>query len=229
MRVLYAARTFIIVMTVCAVASSSTAKTAFAAEASLRLPAVLPAGADPVFRYTVPPTIGSKGMCDPRGRVTAFFCRGAPEYKPLAFTDALLATLTSINVSVNHSIIPLDDSSQWKVPEHWNRPIVQPNGWMYDDCDGYVIEKWYRLVELGMPLSAMYPLYVLLPRGYGHLVLAVLTDSGTLILDNLTDSIVPFAHYEQIYAKRPSPGVDLSGSWQGTGPDALDAISVSGR
>ena len=86
---------------------------------------------------------------------------------------------------------------------------------MQDDCDGYVIEKWYRLVrEHGLSKDAFYPLYAEVPGYGGHLVLAVITDRGTYILDNLKDKIVKLGDFSFTYLKRPRAGHNLDDAWE---------------
>ncbi|MFZ1989847.1 MAG: transglutaminase-like cysteine peptidase [Alphaproteobacteria bacterium] len=167
----------------------------------------------PLFGDEVPPTVGAALWCgsDPR----EVFCRGAEVYKPLHLDDALEALISKINLDVNTEIEPVDDIVQWGVPEKWSRPVRGKDGRLQDDCDGYVIEKWYRLVrERGLSKDAFYPLYAEVPGYGGHLVLAVTTDRGTYILDNLKDRIVKLSAFSFTYLKRPRAGHKLDDTWE---------------
>jgi len=167
----------------------------------------------PLFGDEVPPTVGAALWC---GKDLAEpFCQGVDDYKPLHLDDTLESEITKVNVDVNTEIEPVDDIVQWGVPEKWNRPVRGKDGRLQDDCDGYVIEKWYRLVrERHLSKDAFYPLYAEVPGYGGHLVLAVVTDKGTYILDNLKDEIVKLSDFSFTYLKRPRPGHKLDDTWE---------------
>jgi len=189
----------------------------------------------PLFGREVPPTVGAAQWCsaDP----TEPFCRGVDAYKPLHLDKSTAAEITKINLAVNKEIEPVDDIVQWGMPEKWNRPLRGADGRLQDDCDGYVIEKWYRLVrEHGLPKDAFYPLYAEVPGYGGHLVLAVVTDGGTFVLNNLTSEIVPLRSFTFTYLKRPRAGRNLDRTWErflawGDVPDpnVLTAQVVNGK
>jgi predicted transglutaminase-like cysteine proteinase len=167
----------------------------------------------PLFGDEVPPTVGAALWCgsDPR----EVFCQGADVYKPLHLDAALEDEISKVNLAVNTEIEPVDDIVQWGVPEKWSRPVRGKDGRLQDDCDGYVIEKWYRLVrERGLSKDAFYPLYAEVPGYGGHLVLALVTDKGTYILDNLKDKIVKLRDFAFTYLKRPRAGHKLDDTWE---------------
>jgi predicted transglutaminase-like cysteine proteinase len=167
----------------------------------------------PIFGREAPPTVGAALWCS-KDRSEPF-CRGVHAYRPLHLSDATAELLGKVNKAVNVAIEPVPDMVQWGVPEKWNRPVRGADGRLQDDCDGYVIEKWYRLVRQDhLPADSFYPLYAEVPGYGGHLVLAVDTDKGTYILNNLTDSIVPLQKFSFTYLKRPMPGEPLDGPWQ---------------
>jgi predicted transglutaminase-like cysteine proteinase len=167
----------------------------------------------PLFGDEVPPTVGAALWCgsDPR----EVFCQGASTYKPIHLDAALEDEISRINLAVNTEIEPVDDIVQWGVAEKWSRPVSGKDGRLQDDCDGYVIEKWYRLVrERGLSKDAFYPLYAEVPGYGGHLVLALVTDKGTYILDNLKDKIVKLSDFSFTYLKRPRAGHKLDDTWE---------------
>ena len=167
----------------------------------------------PLFTDEVPPTVGAALWCGADLREP--FCQGAVNYKPLHLDAQLEDEISKVNLAVNTEIEPVDDMVQWGVPEKWSRPVRGKDGRLQDDCDGYVIEKWYRLVrERGLSKDAFYPLYAEVPGYGGHLVLAVITDKGTYILDNLKDKIVKLNQFSFTYLKRPRPGHRLDDTWE---------------
>lgn len=167
----------------------------------------------PVFGDEVAPTVGAALWCneDP----DEVFCRGVARYQAIELDADTAIAISKVNMAVNVEVEPVDDIELWNVPERWNRPTRGANGRLMDDCDGYVIEKWYRLVEeQGYPKEAFYPLYADVPGYGGHLVLAVITDKGTFVLDNLHDDIVPLKSFSFTFLKRPQPGQSLNGVWE---------------
>jgi predicted transglutaminase-like cysteine proteinase len=167
----------------------------------------------PLFGDEVPPTVGAALWCNKDLREP--FCQGVDAYKPLHLDSVLEAEISKVNVDVNVEIEPVDDIVQWGVPEKWSRPVRGKDGHLQDDCDGYVIEKWYRLVrERHLPKDAFYPLYAEVPGYGGHLVLAVVTDKGTYILDNLRNRIVKLSDFSFTYLKRPRAGHNLDDTWE---------------
>ena len=167
----------------------------------------------PLFGDEVPPTVGAALWCSKDLKEP--FCQGVSAYKPLHLDAALEAEISKVNLDVNTEIEPVDDIVQWGVPEKWSRPVRGKDGRLQDDCDGYVIEKWYRLVrEHHLSKDAFYPLYAEVPGYGGHLVLALDTDNGTYILDNLKDKIVRLNDFSFTYLKRPRAGHKLDDTWE---------------
>ncbi len=168
---------------------------------------------EPLFGDEVAPTVGAALLCSQPTREP--FCAGVEHYGAVKLDAKTLRAIEAVNTAVNTEIEPVDDVVQWHVPEKWNRPLRGAGGRLQDDCDGYVIEKWYRLVvERGLPAEAFYPLYAEVPGLGGHLVLAVMTSSGTLVLDNLHENPVPLQNFAFTYLKRPRAGMRLDGIWE---------------
>jgi predicted transglutaminase-like cysteine proteinase len=167
----------------------------------------------PLFGDDVPPTVGAALWCN--GNLDEPFCKGVAAYTRVTLNSATAAEISKVNTAVNVEIEPVDDMVQWHVPEKWSRPARGADGRLQDDCDGYVIEKWYRLVqEDHLPASAFYPLYAEVPGYGGHLVLALVTNKGTYILDNLHENIVPMDEFKFTYLKRPRQGHRLEDGWE---------------
>ncbi len=60
---------------------------------------------------------------------------------------------------------------------------------MRGDCEDYVLTKRKELAREGFPLSSMMIVVVNDLNDQGHAVLAVRTDKGDFILDNLNDDL----------------------------------------
>lgn len=100
--------------------------------------------------------------------------------------------LESTNVFWNR--IPYSsDQAHWGIPDYWATP-VETQGSNGGDCEDYAFGKYFTLRELGIPAQKLRITYV---RAFGlnvsHMVLAYYpaVDADPLILDNLTDEILP--------------------------------------
>lgn len=87
------------------------------------------------------------------------------------------------------------DIDVYGVSDYWAAPgeFMRLSG----DCEDYCITKYYALRQLGFPVEKM-RIVVLRDtiRSLVHAVLAVESDGETLILDNLSDLVLPHTRYE---------------------------------
>jgi len=106
-------------------------------------------------------------------------CRGGGASE-VRLTEALAATLQTVNSRINRAIRPRNESTDvWSV------------GGGSGDCEDYVLTKRAMLIGLGVPAGALRIALATTRGGVGHAVLVVRTDSGDLVLDNLTSQILP--------------------------------------
>lgn len=128
-------------------------------------------------------------------------CR-APNNAPsvVRFTPQLLATLQEVNITVNKTIQPLDDSVHYGVIEFWTVPS---DG--YGDCDDYVLAKRKMLTLLGVPQPALRIAVVFTRRLVRHAVLTIVTDQGDYVLDNLRDDILLQSKTDYTWVERQDP------------------------
>src|SRR5690606_19571981 len=80
------------------------------------------------------------------------------------------------------------------------------------DCEDYALLKKKRLLESGVPASAMALAVVLDRRGNNHVVLIVRTGDDDLILDNLTSSIKSWSSTGYTFLARQS--FEDKGTWK---------------
>ena len=112
-------------------------------------------------------------------------CRAAPGHIGTA------AELRRINVSVNMEITA--DASLIDAP--WT--ISPPRG----VCHDYAITKQAKLLRAGWPSSALRLAEVITPSKEHHLILQVDANGNEVILDNLTDAILPRARSQYTFFK----------------------------
>jgi predicted transglutaminase-like cysteine proteinase len=141
------------------------------------------------------------------------FCKRLPDQcqirshaAPLHFTQVLWHSLLRIDDEINHRIKPMTDLAQYGKEEYWTYP---DSG--YGDCEDYALEKQRTLMRAGISAGDLLITVVRKSDGEGHAVLAVRTDAGDLILDNMTDRILDWADTGYSYLKRQSE--TDSGRW----------------
>ena len=113
--------------------------------------------------------------------------------------DGDLATLLErVNRQVNRRIAPVRN----EVIDVWS--INATRG----DCEEYVLAKRKALIAAGIPPSALSIVYAL-RNGGGHAILAIHTDSGSYVLDNLNARIKPLwkTGYKLVSMSGPNPRV----------------------
>jgi len=127
---------------------------------------------------------------------TQFCLRYARECKPqrmlfrggrLKATGQRLAELDRINRTVNSSILP-ERNDKGLAGEKW---LLSP---ALGDCNDYAVTKRHQLTADGWPARAVLLSEVETASGEHHLVVVVRTRDGDLVLDNLTDRIMPWFH-----------------------------------
>lgn len=101
-------------------------------------------------------------------------------------TDAARRQLESVNLEVNRAVVYTTDRAALGVDEFWSLPIAGKG-----DCEDMALEKRRRLEALGWPRGALLMTVVVAHNGEWHAVLTAATTSGLLVLDNMTDAVLP--------------------------------------
>jgi predicted transglutaminase-like cysteine proteinase len=124
-------------------------------------------------------------------------CRGGGA-SSIKYTDKLLALIKRVNSKVNSSITPVRD----EVIDVWSVNATR------GDCEEYVLAKRRALIDSGIPASSLSIIYAL-RNGGGHAILAIHTDRGDYVLDNMTSRIKPIwqTGYKLISMSGPNPMV----------------------
>ena len=119
--------------------------------------------------------------------------RSAPAPKVSAKGWALVR---QINQAVNGRYIAKTDKQAYGREEVWSYPTN------FADCEDFALEKRRELAARGFALSDLLMTVVRKPDGEGHVVLAVRSDQGDFILDNLSDKVKPWRETGYKYLKR---------------------------
>ena len=117
--------------------------------------------------------------------------------------ESFFAKLSTVNALINRSITYAPDRNVYGVLDHWasGSETMQVGA---GDCEDFAILKMSLLREMGVPTRSM-SLVVLrdTERGLYHAVLAVSTNKGHFILDNVRNEVyrdVAAAHYMPLYS-----------------------------
>jgi predicted transglutaminase-like cysteine proteinase len=96
------------------------------------------------------------------------------------------AELETINRTINSSIHPVRNEDGL-AGEKW---LLGP---VRCDCNDYAVTKRHQLIARGWPARTVLLSEVVTVSGEHHLVTIVRTNGGDLVLDNLTDRIMPWS------------------------------------
>lgn len=128
-------------------------------------------------------------------RATPDVCAGdkAPGTAPFTAGTGDVDRLMAVNVDVNRAITPRQDAA-----DHWTP------GALVGDCEEYALEKRRRLMDLGWAPSQLLIAVAEDPDQGPHAVLIARTNMGDLVLDNLTDEILPWNRTRLSFVARQS-------------------------
>jgi predicted transglutaminase-like cysteine proteinase len=103
----------------------------------------------------------------------------------VTMTAAKRAELQKVNLSVNRSILPINDRSG-PMGDIWEADVTS------GDCEDFALTKRRKLMALGWPANALRIAVARTRAGEGHAVLVVTTSEGDLVLDNRMGRINSF-------------------------------------
>lgn len=146
-------------------------------------------------------------------------CEAVP-VRDVRMTPAVGKMLDRINRWVNKNIEPISDMDHWSLMDQWDYPTDGKG-----DCEDYVLLKRKLLAEQGLPLSALLVTVVKDQNGDGHAVLTVRTDKGDYVLDNMSDTILPWRQVPYRFVKRQAQ-TDPN-TWVSIGPSTAPPLAVS--
>lgn len=156
------------------------------------------------------------------------FCRDLPSQciaqgsaRAERLTPERWREMAEANTLGNLLISPLTDLEYYQSEEVWALPGS------YGDCEDYVLLKRKWLVERGWPTGALLITVAFDEYGEGHAVLIARTDRGDLVLDNRTNSILPWDRTPYRYVKRQS--TSDPNRWVRVGQPTHGEVTASAR
>ncbi|MET4045508.1 putative transglutaminase-like cysteine proteinase [Bradyrhizobium sp. RT6a] len=131
-------------------------------------------------------------------------CRTRPMFRggPVRLTEERWADLKEINQVVNRGIAP-ERNELGVAGEQW---LINP---ARGDCNDYAVSKRHELLERGWPARALLLSEVMVNSGEHHLILVVRTNSGDLVLDNMTPQIKPWSRVPYRWVRMQMPNSKL--------------------
>lgn len=137
---------------------------------------------------------GFNGLCNKYSWV----CKSSG-HTTLSATDKV-DLAKQINRAVNRQVREIEDSVQYGREEHWALPTRRGG-----DCEDFALLKKKMLVERGVPSQALLIATVLDKRMKSHAVLVLRSAQGDLVLDNLTNRILPWNKTGYTFLKLQNP------------------------
>ena len=121
----------------------------------------------------------------------------------IALTAGVKETLSKVHAHVNKNIL-----YEKEAVDNWKIHKLSEPGIHVGDCDDYAVTKQYILIkEHKFPKSALRLVYCSRHlRSDYHMVLAVDTDKGTFILDNISHIVAPWSWFPYKWISREYPG-----------------------
>jgi len=131
-------------------------------------------------------------------------------------TQSDLSKLELVNNFVNDRILYASDREVWGVDDYWTTPL-EVFGKGKGDCEDYAIAKYISLLLMDVPVQKLRLVYVrarMDTRTVAHMVLSYFETptADPLILDNLTDAILPARRRTDLF---PVFSFNHDGLWTG--------------
>src|SRR4051794_34200326 len=127
-------------------------------------------------------------------------CRTRPIFRggPIRLTEERWTELKEVNQVVNRGIAP-ERNEGGVAGEQW---VINP---ARGDCNDYAVSKRHELLARGWPARALLLSEVVVNSGEHHLILVVRTNSGDLVLDNMTPQIKPWSRVPYRWVRMQMP------------------------
>lgn len=133
------------------------------------------------LRHAAMPPAGADSLC------ATYDWACARSGKTMLLGEDALSVLQAVNTRANRAIRPVSDMQQYRTAERWSLPTRRGG-----DCEDYALYKKRELIRLGIPPEQLLIAAVLDRQRRVHAVLVVRTGAQDLVMDNLTNRILPW-------------------------------------
>lgn len=160
----------------------------------------------------VPPPQGGLDLCS---RIPEI-CAAGPTAG--VSPDHIWKRISDVNGAVNKGYPERSDQDLHRREDFW-KPIDAAGG----DCEDYALRKKLELLVLGVAPEKLRIVTVLDRKMAGHVVLLVQTAQSDMVLDNLTDEILPWRETGYVFLRAEDGKVP--GQWRmAVGPASLEDL-----
>lgn len=154
-----------------------------------------------VSQHSTPAPAGFSGVC----RKYSWACEQSVGVRVNTRANLLLAM--TVNRQVNQQTRQIEDRDQYGKDEYWALPTARGG-----DCEDIALLKKKMLLDQGVPTENLLISTVLDRNLSNHAVLIFRTNNGDLVLDSLTNKIVPWRKTGYTFLKMQNP--QALGVWQ---------------
>lgn len=119
----------------------------------------------------------------------------------VALNASVWSALEQVNAAYNAAIRPEEDAIHYGRVDYWTIPA---DG--YGDCEDYALAKRKALIAANLSPRALRIAVARSKQGEAHAVLTVATDRGDYVLDNLTNTVLPWNETNLSWIAREAPG-----------------------
>ncbi|MBM9593279.1 transglutaminase-like cysteine peptidase [Roseitranquillus sediminis] len=152
------------------------------------------AGAFLGARMAVDPPSGAQALCQTYDWACARSAASAP------LTPEQVDVAKRVSRAVNQQFREISDQSQYGREEVWALPTSRGG-----DCEDFALIKKRELIARGLPADRLMLASVLDRKRKSHAVLVIRTESGDLVLDNLTDRVLPWHRTGYMFLRMQNP------------------------
>ena len=150
-----------------------------------------------VAQKRIAPPDGFLGVCD---RYAWACAPNIPADFSITTDRDILRAARTVNARVNRTVRQISDEAQFNRAEHWTLPTNRGG-----DCEDFALEKKRQLLLAGVPTDRLMIATAMLPDTTRHAVLVVRTARGDLVLDNLTNQILPWDRTGLTFLRMQNP------------------------
>lgn len=161
---------------------------------------------------------GFHGVCDRY----AWAC--ANGYGARAVNETrLMEAAREVNLMMNRRYPEIADARQYDRAEFWALPTARGG-----DCEDFALAKKQELLARGVPTERLMIATVLDRKQQAHAVLVLRTAAGDMVLDNLTNRILPWEDTGYFFLRMQDP--DRPATWNAvlTGGPGVQMAALSG-
>ncbi|MEM9975399.1 MAG: transglutaminase-like cysteine peptidase [Pseudomonadota bacterium] len=136
---------------------------------------------------------------------------------------SLMDVAREVNLTMNRRYPEIADDRQYDTAEFWALPTARGG-----DCEDFALAKKQALLERGVPTERLMIATVLDRSQQAHAVLVLRTAAGDMVLDNLTNRILPWEETGYFFLRMQDPNAPATWNAVLTGGPGVQMAALSG-